>query len=207
MESTEEHILVEAEKLFMKFGMRSVTMDDIAKHLGMSKKTIYAHFRDKNDLVKSLITKMLKNDECNMQECMNHSSNAIEEVFLMMNFLKEMLSNINPIVFYDLEKYHNEAYKMMMEFHQNRVYHSVKINLERGIAENIFRPEINTEILAHARVGQINWIFESELIKSGKFSMYDVMYELTMQFLHGICTLGGHVLINNYTNQNNQTIK
>lgn len=207
MENTEEYILVEAEKLFMKFGMRSVTMDDIAKHLGMSKKTIYANFRDKNDLVKSLIAKMLKNDECNMQECINHSSNAIEEVFSMMNFFKEMLSNINPIVFYDLEKYHNEAYKMMMEFHQNRVYHSVKINLERGIAENIFRPEINTEILAQARVGQINWIFESELIKSGKYSMYEVMHELTMQFLHGICTLSGHVLINNYVNQNNQTIK
>lgn len=207
MENTEEHILVEAEKLFMKFGMRSVTMDDIAKHLGMSKKTIYANFKDKNNLVKSLISRVLKNDECTIQQCMKHSENAIEEIFSMTDFFKDMLSSINPIVFYDLEKYHNEAYQMMMEFHQNRIYHSVKANLERGINEHIFRPEINSEILAQARVGQINWIFELELIKSGKYSMYEVMRELTMQFLHGICTLSGHVLINNYTNQNNQTIK
>src|SRR6476469_3482036 len=106
MENTEEHILTEAEKLFMKFGMRSVTMDDIAKHLGMSKKTIYANFKDKNELVISLIEKMRKTDECQIESCTQQADNSIEEVFLMMDFMKEMMSNINPIVFYDLEKYH-----------------------------------------------------------------------------------------------------
>lgn len=207
MENVEEYILEEAEKLFMKFGMRSVTMDDIAKHLGMSKKTIYANFKDKNELVLNLISKMIKSDECNMEDCIKNSDNAIEEVLLMMDFLKEMLAGVNPIVFYDLEKYHNEAYKLMMSFHQTHLYNNVKENLERGVKEKVFRADINTEILANSRVGQINWVFESELIRSGKFSMYDVIKELTFHFLFGICTLSGHVLINNYTNyklENNQ---
>lgn len=204
MENVEANILKEAEKLFMKFGMRSVTMDDIAKHLGISKKTIYANFKDKNELVNQLVSKVLKANECNLSDCVIEADNAIEEVFLMMNFSKEMLSGINPIVFVDLEKHHSVAFKLMMDFHQNRVFSTFKACLERGINERVFREDINTEILASARIGQINWIFESDLLRSGKYSMYDVIYELTLHFLFGICTLSGFVLINNYKlNKNN----
>lgn len=206
MEKVDNYILDEAEKLFMKFGMRSVTMDDIAKHLGISKKTIYANFKDKNDVVLQMVSNMLAKDECGMRECHLHAKDAIDEVFMLMDFMKEMLSSLNPIVFYDLEKYHNEAYKLMMAFHETQIYNSVKAGLERGIAENIFRQDINVEILAVSRVAQIHWTFQSELIRSGKYSLYDIIQELTTHFLFGICTLSGHILINNYTNRSKQTI-
>jgi AcrR family transcriptional regulator len=201
MENIKEFILEEAEKLFMKYGTKSITMDDVAKQLGMSKKTIYANFKDKDELVTNLVIKMMHKDECNMEERTKLSENAVDEIFLMMDFLKQMLSNINPIIFYDLQKYHNKAYKIMMDFHQNHIYDHVKICLERGISENVFREDINTEILSQARVAQINWIFESDLIRSGKYSLYEVIQELTTHFLFGICTLSGHILINNYTNK------
>jgi AcrR family transcriptional regulator len=205
MENVEEFILGEAEKLFMKYGTKSITMDDIAKQLGMSKKTIYVNFKDKDDLVTNLVMKMMQKDKCNMQERTKQSENAVEEIFLMMDFLKHMLSNINPVIFYDLEKYHNKAYKIMMNFHQNHIYEHVKICLDRGVNENVFREDINTEILSQARVAQINWIFGSDLIRSGKHSLYEVIQELTIHFLFGICTLSGHTLINNYTNKVKQT--
>lgn len=207
MDNVEAYILIESEKLFMKYGMRSVTMDDIAKHLSISKKTIYAHFKDKNELVNKLFTQVLHKNMCGIEDCNNKAHDAIEEVFMIMDYLKECLAGINPIVFYDLEKYHAEAHKIMMDFHQTHVYNTVKAGLERGIKENIFRKDINTEILASARVWQINWTFESELVRNGKYSMYDVIQELTLHFLFGICTLSGQVLINNYTLQkNNKTI-
>jgi AcrR family transcriptional regulator len=206
MDKVEDYILEEAEKLFMKFGMRSVTMDDIAKHLGISKKTIYANFKDKNELVLNMVSNMLTKDECSMNDCHMQAKDAIDEIFLMMGFLKEMLSSINPIVFYDLEKYHNEAYKLMMSFQETRIYNSIKAGLERGIKENIFREDINVDILATSRVAQINWTFQSDLIRSGKYSLYEVIQELTTHFLFGICTLSGHILINNYTNRSKQTI-
>jgi AcrR family transcriptional regulator len=152
MENIKEFILEEAEKLFMKYGTKSITMDDVAKQLGMSKKTIYANFKDKDELVTNLVIKMMHKDECNMEERTKLSENAVDEIFLMMDFLKQMLSNINPIIFYDLQKYHNKAYKIMMDFHQNHIYDHVKICLERGISENVFREDINTEILSQARV-------------------------------------------------------
>lgn len=198
MENTEEFILSEAEKLFMKFGIKSVTMDDIAKQLSMSKKTIYTFYKDKDDLVYKLIAKMLHNDECQMNERTKNASNAIEEVFLCMDFLKEMLSGINPTVFYDLQKYHSNAHQLMINFHHTYVYNTVKKGLERGILENIFREDLNTEILATLRVSQINWSFECDLIRSGKHSLYDVILETTIHFLFGVSTLSGHVLINKY---------
>ena len=198
MEKPEDHILIAAEKLFMKFGMRSVTMDDIAKHLGISKKTIYANFKDKNELVVQLVTHKLKADQYHMEQFPLKAANAIEEVFFVMDFLKENLAGINPIVFLDLEKYHKDAHKLMMDFHQNFIFNSVKAGLERGIKENIFRENINIDILAAARVGQINWTLESNLIRSGMYCVYDVFQELTLQFLFGVCTLSGNVMINNY---------
>jgi AcrR family transcriptional regulator len=206
MDTTSEFILNEAEKLFMKYGMKSVTMDDIAKHLAISKKTIYANFKDKDDLVFSLIARIQKDDECKVKQATLTSSNAVEEIFLMMDCVKEILANINPIVFYDLEKYHHKTYKMMMDFHQTHIYETVKTCLERGINENVFRDDMNTEILAQARVAQINWTFGSDLVRSGKYSMYEIVSQLTTHFLYGICTLSGHILINNYTNNQKQTI-
>ncbi len=198
----ENFILEEAEKLFLKFGMRSVTMDDIAKHLGMSKKTIYVNFKDKNELVMNMVSSMLTRDECRIAECKVESKDAIEEIFMTMEVMKEMMSSINPVVFYDLEKYHNKAYKMLMCFHEDRIYQSIKTVLERGINEQIFRSDINVDILAQARVAQVNWTFQSDLVRTGKHSLYDIIQELTTHFLFGICTLSGHGLINNYTDKN-----
>ena len=201
MENTEAYILAEAEKLFMKFGIKSVTMDDIAKQLSMSKKTIYTYYKDKNELVSKLIAKMLQEDECKMSECTKAAENAIDEVFLCMDFLKDMLTKINPTVFYDLQKYHNDAHQLMINFHHTYVYNTIKNGLEKGIDQQIFRSDINTEILSRLRVSQINWAFECDLVRNGKYSLYEVIIETTFHFLFGISTLSGHVLINNYKNQ------
>ena len=203
MENTEAYILAESEKLFMKFGIKSVTMDDIASQLGMSKKTIYTYYKDKNELVVKLIAKMLHEDECAMAKTTSDADNAIAEVFLCMDFLKDMLSKINPTVFYDLQKYHNDAHQLMINFHHTYVYNTIKNGLEKGINEQIFRSDINTEILSRLRVSQINWAFECDLVRNGKYSLYDVIIETTIHFLFGISTLSGHVLINNYKNQLN----
>jgi AcrR family transcriptional regulator len=201
MENTEAYILSEAEKLFMKFGIKSVTMDDIAKQLSMSKKTIYTYYKDKNELVSKLIAKMLHEDECQMSACTKSAENAIEEVFLCMNFLKDMLSKVNPTVFYDLQKYHLQAHQLMVNFHHTYVYNTIKSGLEKGIKQQIFRSDINTEILSRLRVSQINWAFDCEMVRNGNYSLYEVIIETTLHFLFGISTLSGHILINQYKNQ------
>ena len=198
MEDSKQHILQEADKLFMRYGIRSVTMDDIAKALGISKKTIYVNFKDKNELVHELFSQMFSENRTCIQQCCVEAENAVEEVFLMMKFLKEQIANINPVVFYDLEKYHaatNDAFK---EFKHNHIYIQIKLCLERGIAQGVFRPDINIEILTASRLNQIDWIFESDFVRSGTFSLYDVFLETTFHFLRGICTTKGNELIEEY---------
>ncbi|WP_036692157.1 TetR/AcrR family transcriptional regulator [Pedobacter glucosidilyticus] len=198
MEEVQLYIIKEAEKLFMKYGLRSVTMDDIAKHLGMSKKTLYVNFKDKNDLVNHMFTTILKEDECQLDCCSAEAENAIDEMFKIMNYLKDSLSGINPIVFYDLEKYHAEANGIMKDFKHGHILQKCKINLERGIKEGLYRDDLNIEVLAASRVSQIDWVFESDLVRGGKYSLYEVITELTNHFLCGVATQKGLELITEY---------
>src|SRR3978361_1023871 len=110
-----ERIIEGGEELFLKAGIKSVTMDDIAKHLGISKKTIYHFFKDKNELVVALVNKKLKDDECQINDIISKSADVIEEMINMMKCSEEIFSRINPIVIHDLQKYHPEAWKQFQD--------------------------------------------------------------------------------------------
>src|SRR6201996_5981475 len=106
-----ERIIEGGEELFLKAGIKSVTMDDIAKHLGISKKTIYHFFKDKNELVVALVKKKLKEDETQMDDIIARSENVIGGMIDMMKCSEDIFSRINPIVIHDMQKYHPDAWK------------------------------------------------------------------------------------------------
>ncbi len=194
----QDHILKEVEQLFMKYGTKSITMDDIARHLGVSKKTIYAHFKDKDDLISKLFNAKMIEDVCEMEKASENAANAIDEVFSFMDSIKVLLSEFNPILFYDLKKYHQPVYKLFIEFQDVHIYQNVKKNLERGIAEKLYRKDIDTEILANMRRHQIFWTLESDLLHAGKYTLTHLMQETTEHFLYGVATLEGLKIINNH---------
>src|SRR5579864_5297026 len=101
--SQTERIISGGKELFLKAGIKSVTMDDIAKHLGMSKKTIYQFFKDKNELVTALVKQRLQDDEDEMTEMLNKSGNVIEGMINMMKCSEEIFARANPIVIHDLQ--------------------------------------------------------------------------------------------------------
>src|ERR1700754_4011504 len=133
--SQTERIILGGEELFLKAGIKSVTMDDIAKHLGMSKKTIYQFFKDKNELVVALVNKKLKEDEDQMSAIMNQSSNVIEEMINMMKCSEEIFSRINPIVIHDLQKYHPDAWKQFQNFKSGVLINTLEQLLSKGIKQ------------------------------------------------------------------------
>jgi len=198
MDETKNFIISEAEKLFMKYGIRSVTMDDIAKSLGISKKTIYLNFRDKNELVTELFKGFLIGDECQLQNFTLLSTNAIDEVFQITQHLKEKLSGINPIVFYDLEKYHNKTYQAIENYKEKFLYNKIITNLERGITEGYYRENIEKNIIAKTRIQQLNWVFESA--SQSHYGLYELLIETTYLYLFGISTPKGWDLINRNKN-------
>src|ERR1700748_462353 len=124
--SQTERIILGAEELFLTAGIKSVTMDDIARHLGMSKKTVYQFFKDKNELVLGLVKKKLKDDEDQMCGIMEQSGNVIEQMIAMMKCSEEIFSRINPIVIHDMQKYHPEAWQQFQDFKAGVIVHTLE---------------------------------------------------------------------------------
>ncbi len=195
---TKDRILQGAEELFFKYGIKSVTMDDIAKHLAISKKTIYQFYSDKNELVEMLMTVKLKEDECEFKQIQGESENVIEEVFNMMKHMGIMFAKINPTIFYDLQKYHPNAWKKFKMFKHECMAKMVEESIERGIKEGLVRSDLNSKILARLRIEEVEMGLNSDIFPLDKFKIVDVQVTMIDHFLHGICTLKGHKMINKY---------
>src|ERR1700752_4539135 len=93
-------ILLGAQELFFKYGIKAITMDDIAKHLSMSKKTIYQYFKEKDEIVLTLMTEKIKEDELQFSKMHEESENIIEELFGVMKCMSDNIGKMNPVLFY-----------------------------------------------------------------------------------------------------------
>jgi AcrR family transcriptional regulator len=199
-----DRIIQGGGELFLTAGIKSVTMDDIAKHLGMSKKTIYQFFKDKNELVIALVKKKLQQDEDQMCDIIGKSANVIEEMINMMKCSEEIFSRINPIVIHDLQKYHPEAWQHFQSFKADVIVHTLEELLTKGINQGYIRPDIDVKIMARMRVHQVEMGFNSHIFPIAEFSTWKVQYQLLEHFNFGICTLKGYKLLNEYKNIANE---
>lgn len=195
---TKDRVLQGAEELFFKYGIKSVTMDDIAKHLSISKKTIYQFYSDKNEIVDTLMKLKLEEDKLSIQQIHLESENVITEVFGLMKHMSQMFSKLNPNVFYDLQKYHPQAWKLFNEFKEECMETMVENAIKKGAKEGLVRADINTKIIARLRMEEIQLGFNANVFPPDKYKIVDVQLELLDHFLHGICTLKGHKLIDKY---------
>jgi TetR/AcrR family transcriptional regulator, cholesterol catabolism regulator len=200
-----ERILQKATELYMQYSVRSVTMDDIAEQSGVSKKTIYQFFADKDELVQAVFQAEINDSEscCNIDRVA--SANAIEEVFKAMEMVERMFRSMNPAVIYDVQKYHPGAY-LHFEKHKNEYLHTViKENLERGIAEGLYRTDLNVDIITRFRLESMMLPFNPSFRTARKYDLADLEIELTLHFLHGIVNPKGYKLILKYQEERNKT--
>ncbi|SDD29735.1 transcriptional regulator, TetR family [Mucilaginibacter pineti] len=195
-----ERIIEGGEELFLKAGIKSVTMDDIAKHLGMSKKTIYQFFKDKNELVIALVKRKLKADEDQMVEFMSKSTNVIEEMINMTKCSEEVFSRINPIVVHDMQKYHPDAWKEFQRFKADVLVSTLEELLTKGIKQGYIRPEIDVKIVARMRVNTVELGFNTSIFPVAEFNTWKIQVQFLDHFNYGICTLKGYKLLNKYKN-------
>ena len=202
--SQTERIILGAEELFLKAGIKSVTMDDIARHLGMSKKTIYQFFKDKNELVIGLVRKKIQEDEEQMEEILNKSSNVIEGMINMMKCSEEIFSRINPVVIHDLQKYHPDAWKQFQNFKSGVIVQTLEELLKKGIEQGYIRAEIDVKIIARMRMGQVEMGFDTAIFPQSEFNVWKVQQQFLEHFNYGICTLEGYKLLNEYKSLHEQ---
>ena len=193
-----QRILKGAQELFFRYGIKSITMDDIAKHLGISKKTIYQFFNDKNEVVHTLMQEKLKEDEKEFKCLQGEASNVVEEIFSFMKHMSTIFSQVNANAFYDMQKYHPKSWQLFREFKEKCVMQMVVDSLQKGIEQGLVRQDINTKILARLRMEELEMGFDPAVFPPDKFKVLDVQLALIEHFLYGVCTLKGHKLINKY---------
>lgn len=194
-----ERIKQASHELVMKFGLRSVSMDDIAASVGMSKKTLYQHYQDKEELVAAVVEGVIHDNQCTCNQHLRAADNAVHEIFLAMEMMVEMFQSMNPAIIYEMQKYHPQAYE---KFHQHKtqfLLHHMQQNLARGIAEELYRPDVNPQIMAHFRVESMFIPFNPDFQRSLKnFSLLQLEEQIITNFLFGLVTLKGHKLASRY---------
>lgn len=186
-----EFIITQAFELFMKYGIKSITMDDIAKHLGMSKKTLYQFFANKDELVNAILDKHLENDKCYIQSLENSNGNAIDDLIHIAAMVIDTLKKIHPSIHYDLEKYHPSAWKKFGEHKKKFIYKNILANIHKGINEGLFRNDINPEILAMLYVSKADVVFDPFVFPPEKYAFNRVYLEMLKQHIRGMATPKG----------------
>lgn len=189
---TNNHIIVGATELFKKYGIKSISMDDIARHLSISKKTIYQHYEDKDKLVFEVLVKDLNNDKNELIGISNKSKDVIEELMLCGEYMRTHVINLNPALLFDLKKYHPEAWKYFQDFKKVFIVEMILRGLQRGLKEGYFRTNINAPILARLRAEEIEMGFNNDIYPSEIYNNGEVQMEFFKHFIYGVSTLKGH---------------
>lgn len=150
-----EQILTCAKDLFFKYGLRNVTMDDISHELGISKKTLYVFFENKKEIVNNMTKNFFDNYESEYEVLVKDSENAIQELFLLMNNLKNIFEKIDFRLIQDMQRYFPEAWAMFELHKKNFMYAKIRDNLKRGIKEELYRSDLKVEIIACLRLEEV----------------------------------------------------
>ena len=193
-----DRIRIKAEELFWRYGIRSVSMDDIATQLGMSKKTIYQYFADKDELVDAVINREINEMQHDCLDCSSKARDAVHEMFLTMEQIYEKISNMNPMVLNDLEKFHFESFQKFMQ-HKNRfLLQVITNNLTRGMEEGLYREELNVDVIARFRLESALMAFNMTIFPPNKYNLANVSLEVMEHYLYGLASQKGHKLIQKY---------
>jgi AcrR family transcriptional regulator len=167
-----KNILNKAVELFLHYGFKSITMDDIANDLGISKKTIYKYFNRKTDLIEASTILVHEQVEQMIGETVKKDFNAIEENFVIKSIFKDMFKNVKTSPMFQLKKYYPETYSKLMTQQMSIFSEYVRDNLHKGIKEDLYRPDIEVETVMRFYFQLINGAYDGELYGT---DMKDIM--------------------------------
>jgi len=187
-----------AHELIMKYGIRSVSMDDIANALGISKKTIYQYYADKDELIDAIVESIITENQGRCLQYRANARDAVDEVLKAGELLRDMFTDMNPSVLFDLQKYHHKAFTRFLKHKNDFLFTMVKTNIEKGMAEELYRAELNVDVITRFRVESMMMPFNPDFFSKHKHSLLEVEEQLLDHFLFGIASLKGHKLILKY---------
>ena len=193
-------IIGSAMDLFMRFGVKSLTMDDISRKLGISKKTLYQIVSDKKELVKRGMAQCLEDDQDMIAEITTNSDNAIDELIGFTRNANEWLSEVHESVVFDIQKYHPECWGLI-EAHKKDVRKAIFANTKRGMTEGLYRKNLNPEIIASLYVIMKDAMFDSIEIFGKGVRIQDLHLEMIRYHVRGVANDKGMALLKEALNK------
>jgi len=188
-------ILEKVGDLFMRYGIKSVSMDDISRHLGMSKKTLYKFVENKGDLIGKVIQSHLEEEKSAINLICGKSKDSIHEMLTIGRYVSKMLRETNPSTVYDLQKYYSEAWAQYESLHQEYIYGVIKNNIEKGIEAGIYRDNIDPDIIAKFYGGKSYILVDERIFPMAKYNKEKLFLEFISYHIHGIASPKGLELL------------
>ena len=198
-----EKIILKSTDLFLNLGFKSVTMDDIANEMGISKKTIYQHFQNKTKLVEATALHVFENISQGIDCICELDKNPIEEIFEIKRFVMHNLKDEKSSPQYQLQKYYPKIYATLKKKQFEKMLGCVTQNLQRGVAQGIYRDTIETDFIARLYFNNMISLKDQDIFPRENFSMPMLMNNYLEYHLRGICSEKGlETLIKLHTNLN-----
>ena len=188
---TRQRILEIATEQFARFGVRTFTMEDLARQAGISKKTIYQEFEDKKDLVNAVFVSILEEDQQKLSFILEQGDGVIEHLVQTSRMMRDRLTSINPLVILEVQKYYPEAWKLFESFKDKTIQKDLVNVLELGKQLGYFRAEIDSRVLARVRLSQITSAFDPKNFADPEYKLLEEQLVILDHFLHGIFTEKG----------------
>lgn len=193
-----EKILHKSADLFLNYGFKSVTMDDIANSLGCSKKTIYQHFDNKTKLVEATTLHMFNIISCGIDHICSLEKDPIEEIYNIKSLVMEHLKNEKSSPQYQLQKYYPGIYSTLKEKQFEMMSECVAENLERGITKGVYRENLDVDFIVRLYFSSIQSIKDEDIFPMINTSMNDAMNKFLEYHLRGICTEKGIAVLKKF---------
>lgn len=199
----EKELFEKVTHLFMQFGIKSMTMDEIARQMGISKKTLYQFVDNKKDLVKKSIGHHINCEECSMSEILGSCENAIDEIMLLTTQVSIEMKNMHPSVMFDMKKYHPEAFKILLHHKEDYMQKVILKNLETGVEQGYYRTNINPQVIAEFYLSMVSSIMNAENYLTKEYKFSEIHSEMMRYHIRGIASSKGREYLKQKFSQDN----
>jgi AcrR family transcriptional regulator len=189
-------IIEEAANLFRTYGIKTVTMDLLASNLGISKRTIYEVFSDKDELLTGVVKWMYEKQKETMAKILEESENVIIANFRMIDVMRDHFQNMSPAFQLDIKKYHHSVLSETQDKGDLQDYRNGMQIVARGIKEGVFRKDIKIELVNKCIFELIRISADYEIFPLDKYSRNDIIKNVYINYLKGIATEKGLEIIN-----------
>ena len=184
-------LLTKSREMFMKYGVKNMSMDEIAKELGMSKKTIYQFVENKAELVKLTLDDYLNHERILLDGILATSKNSVDQMIKMIDYFLQAMTDFNPSALHDLQKYYPESWMLYNNYRYEVMLGCIKDNLKAGIKEGYYRKELNADMISKIYVFGTETLFNQEVFPSQKYMFLDIYREYLNYHLRGIVSPKG----------------